>query len=276
MKSVKTKTINIEKMAKIIQSVLILSGLCTLCNAESGLHALRIRFPGPSSNKIVAAKPVKQQNAPYPAAGFKPKPAFELPNEDTDNIFIPPADLELTYGPPEQIYGPPEQIYGQPQFPPEPELTYGPPSETYGPPDLTYGPPETSNIQSASIVSAPLQLLTQFTPPRPNKAVNFRPLSLRPQSAAIVNAPLKPINHLIAPRPERILDFRPRRFQAQQLFPQTHLTLPRVERLKQFRPRRIPTQHQASKFSRPLPSSIFANSNKGRAGRPLPSSIFSN
>ncbi|KNC28361.1 hypothetical protein FF38_01391 [Lucilia cuprina] len=266
-------------MAKILASVLVLSVICTITLAEPGVHTIRIRFPGPSSDKIVLPpRPArKQEVAPYPPAGFKPEPVFELP----EPTYLPPAEPELTYGPPADTYGPPaepELTYG----PPEPELTYGPPADTYGPPDqtygppdLTYGPPEIDDFQSAAIVNAPLTLATQFTPPRPNKAVNFRPI--RPQSAAIVNAPLRPVSHLTVPRPERVVAFRPRRpqSQAQQLYPKTYLTLPRVERLTEFRPRRVNNQ-QSNRFSSPLPSSIFGNSNNGSSGRKLPTNIFSN
>ncbi|KAM7348881.1 uncharacterized protein ACRADG_008047 [Cochliomyia hominivorax] len=275
-------------MCKNFASVLLLSVLCTATLAEPRVHTiLRIRFPGPSSDKVVLPKPVKQQVASYPPAGLKPVPAFELP----EPTYLPPVEPELIYGPPAETYGPPaepELTYGPPTEPEltygppvEPELTYGPPAEpelTYVPPADTYGPPETNYFQSAAIVNAPLTLATQFTPPRPNKAINFRPI--RPQSAAIVNAPLRPVSHFTPPRPNRIVAFRPKRPQSQnqQLYPKTQLTLPRVERLTEFRPRRIPSQQQqqSNPFSRPLTSSIFGNSNNGRSGRKLPASIFSN
>ncbi|XP_058974430.1 uncharacterized protein LOC131800760 [Musca domestica] len=303
--------------AKFQLGILFLTAVVASTLAEPVVHKLRLRFPGPS--KIVA-KPIQQQVAPYPPAGLKPDPPFE--EEEPEITYLPP-EPELIYGPPDEVYGPPEpqttygvpaETYGPPPAvygPPEqtygsPEQTYGPPEQTYGPPELTYGPPTTEpefapivnsvnaplqissqfvpprpgkavsfrpnqvsfKPQSAAVINAPLQISSQFVPPRPGKAVSFRPSNngFIP-SAAIINAPLRPVSHLTVPRPERVINFRPKPFQAQQLFPQTSLTLPRVERPVAFRPRRIPSQQQQqpNRFNRPLSSNIFgASKNSGR------------
>lgn len=264
-------------MIESLTRILILWTVCSGAWAEPGVHTLRIRFPGPSSDKVVLPGPAKQSVAPYPAAGFKPEPAFELPQA----TYLPPTEPELSYGPPEEpelAYGPPAEVN---ETPAQPHLTYGPPSDTYeqpqqfyGPPDITYPAPEFNEFPSAAIVNAPLSLASQFTPPRPNKAANFRPL-LHPKPIK----PQKPVSHLTLPSTQRVIVFRPRYTQVlpQDLYPKTYLTLPRVERVVEFRPHRVPHQQQPQThfFSRPLPTSIFGNSNKFQAGRQLPSKIFS-
>lgn len=265
-------------MAKVRNIMLLISIICTSAIADPGVHTIRIRFPGPSSDKIVLPQSAKQEIAPYPPAGLKPELPFELP----EPTYLPPVEPDLTYGPPEVVYGLPAETYGPPEQ--KPALTYGSPEPEliYGPPADTYGPPDFNDIQSETIVNAPLRVTPQFTQHRPNNAANFQPINTRPQAAAIINAPLRPVNYLTLPRYERIVAFRPKRpqTQGQNYFPATYLTLPRVERLIEFRPKRIsnqrPTQHQSNNFKRPLPSSIFSNSNRGHSGRQLPSNIFSN
>lgn len=56
------------------------------------------------------------KSAPYPAAGFRPERAFNLPTEEADE-FNPETKAEepaVEYGAPAQEYGPPAQEYGPP------------------------------------------------------------------------------------------------------------------------------------------------------------------
>lgn len=54
--------------------------------------------------------------APYPAAGFRPERAFNLPTEEADEFNPEPKAEEPAqeYGAPSQEYGPPAQEYGPP------------------------------------------------------------------------------------------------------------------------------------------------------------------
>ncbi|KOB67101.1 Ecdysteroid regulated protein, partial [Operophtera brumata] len=71
------------------------------------------------------------EDAPYPAAGFRPATAFNLPNE-----VAPPA---TSYGVPDNSYGAPPQTYAAPQ------QEYGAPDS----PSTEYGAPATENAEGS-------------------------------------------------------------------------------------------------------------------------------
>lgn len=206
-------------MSKILYTLAAVGLLATLTCAEPPRS--RLRFPGPVNNRPLpflarqeSVPSVPVDAAPYPPAGLKPEPAFELP----EPTYGPP---ELTYGPPEETYVPPDQTYGPPdQTYGPPEQTYGPPDETYGPPDETYVPPVEEPLPEPAPSYGPPPSGTpadEYGPPPP-------PVADVPQSASII-------------------DHRA-------VFPQTIFTLPRVERLVAFRPRRRPAP---AKLRRPGP-----------------------
>ncbi|KAL5284060.1 hypothetical protein ACFFRR_006374 [Megaselia abdita] len=61
-------------------------------------------------------QPKLAKSAPYPAAGFRPERAFNLPTEEADEFNPEPKAEEPAqeYGAPAQEYGPPAQEYGPP------------------------------------------------------------------------------------------------------------------------------------------------------------------
>lgn len=78
------------------------------------------------------------EDAPYPAAGFRPAPAFNLPNE-----VAPPA---TSYGVPDNSYAVPDNSYGAPS------RTYAAPQQEYGSPNspsTDYGVPATENADGS-------------------------------------------------------------------------------------------------------------------------------
>ncbi|XP_011202957.2 uncharacterized protein LOC105225966 [Bactrocera dorsalis] len=219
-------------MSKIFYTLAAVGLLATLGCAEPPRS--RLRFPGPANNRPLpflarqeSVPSVPVDAAPYPPAGLKPEPAFELP----EPTYSPP---ELTYGPPEetpdQIYGPPDQTYGPP------DQTYGPPDQTYGPPDQTYGPPdETYGPPAEEPLAEPAP---SYGPPPAVPAPTYGP----PGTPADEYGPPPPA---VADVPQTASIIDPRA-----VFPQTVFTLPRVERLVAFRPRGRPAP---AKLRRPAP-----------------------
>ncbi|XP_067647433.1 uncharacterized protein [Eurosta solidaginis] len=184
-------------MSKIFYTLAAVCLVTALSYAETPRQ--RLRFPGPSNNRPLPFL-ARQESAPsesadpdpYPAAGFKPEPPFELP--------------EPTYGPPELNFNPPEETYGPP------DQTYGPPDQTYGPPDQTYGPPAEEPLAEPDPSYGPPPAIPDSTygpPGTPADEYGPPPPAGKdvPQTAAII-AP-RPVFTL--PRVERLVAFRPRR-----------------------------------------------------------------
>ncbi|XP_004518777.1 extensin [Ceratitis capitata] len=216
-------------MGKIFYTLATIGFLVALCHAEPPRQ--RLRFPGPANNRPLpflarqeSLPSVPVDAAPYPPAGLKPEPAFELP--------------EPTYGPPELTYGPPDQTYGPP------DQTYGPPEETYGPPDETYGPPAEEPLPEPA---------PSYGPPPAAPAATYGP----PGTPADEYGPPPPPAVADVPQTASIIDPRA-------VYSQTVFTLPRVERLVAFRPRRRPAPAKLrrpgplpkpAKLTRPRPQS---------------------
>ncbi|XP_053956846.1 uncharacterized protein LOC128862311 [Anastrepha ludens] len=215
-------------MSKTFYTLVAVGLLASLSHAEPPRP--RLRFPGPANNRPLpflarqeSVPSTPSDPAPYPPAGLKPEPAFELPEPS----YGPP---ELTYGPPEETYGPPDQTYGPP------DQTYGPPDETYGPPDQTYGPPDQTY---GPPVEEPLpEPVPSYGPPPAAPAATYGP----PGTPADEYGPPPPAT-VDVPQTASIIDPRA-------VFSQTVFTLPRVERLVAFRPRRRPA---LAKLRRPGP-----------------------
>ncbi|KAL9880315.1 uncharacterized protein LOC119643898 [Glossina fuscipes] len=237
-------------------TILQLCSVLAIVNSEAGAQSLRVRFPGPAHVKQLPAsvEGLGGRFDPYPIAGQKPQPPFELPSI---------GEIRIAYSSPLTISAALEFIHEIA----EPQLNYAPALQE-------------ANVNSAIIVNAPpaLQVSTQLTtPPREHM------ITLRPQSQIFTTnrAPPQPALYLTVPNVKRIKEFRPKHFQNQSsdFYSKSQLTPPRVQREKEFRPSYDPLRPQRPmKFSRPLPSSIFETSNgngQSRRPRPLSTNIFS-
>ncbi|XP_011184908.2 uncharacterized protein LOC105213615 [Zeugodacus cucurbitae] len=223
-------------MTKIFYTLAAVGLLATLGCAEPPRS--RLRFPGPSNNRPLpflarqeSLPSVPVDAAPYPPAGLKPEPAFELP--------------EPTYGPPELTYGPPEETYGPP------DQTYGPPDETYGPPDETYGPPAEELIPEPAPSYGPPPAVpapTYGPPGTPAEEYGPPPPAVAdvPQTASIVeHRAVYPQTVFTLPRVERLVAFRPRRRPAPA---KLRRPAPRPKPAKLIRPRPQQAQIQPAKL----------------------------
>lgn len=175
----------------------------------------------------------------YRAAGFHPKPSFELPSTSSGrNIIRQPAKL---------LNRPFASNIHQLELQPISHSTV-----IVNSPLQIFGFSGNKAIPIFTIIKPPESYLTvpQFEP-----VVPFRP---KIQIGATFNIPLPPINYLAVPYPQRLNDFRPRHLQSHQLINGGSLALPYIERSIEFRKLNNP-----SKLTRSLSPNILDTIRKG-------------
>lgn len=236
-------------------TILQLCSILAFVNSEgAGAQSLRVRFPGSAHIKpLPASVEAGLSFDPYPTAGQRPQPSFELPAT---------GEIRIAYSSPLTISAALAFIH---EFA-EPQPNYATALQE-------------ANVNSAIIVNAPLQVSTQFTTPQREHTITLRPQS---QISTTINAPPQPQLYLTVPNVRRIKEFRPKHLHPMQppdFYSKMPLTPPRMQREKEFRPSNGPIRpSRPMKFSRPLPSSIFETANssgQSRRPRPLSTNIFS-